>query len=95
MGAVLCACDKENNNGNAIIVKGDISLVDNQPINNNNHSKNPGQNNGLKKNHESETNSNKNEENERENNNDNIIITMKTRKKKKMKKMKKMKKIHF
>ena len=37
MGDALCACNKDNNNnGNAVIIKGDVCLFVNQPINSNN-----------------------------------------------------------
>ena len=40
MGSALCSCNKDNNNnGNPMVIKGDVLLVDNQPVNNNNLSK--------------------------------------------------------
>ena len=33
MGSALCSCNKDNNNnGNPMVIKGDVVLVDNQPI---------------------------------------------------------------
>ena len=51
MGDSFCLCNKDKNiNGNMVVIKGDVSLVDNQQGNNNNNiSKNQEQNNAFKK----------------------------------------------
>ena len=69
MGNSFCLCDKNDQNINSYLIKGDINLQENHPENNNK----PKSNINDKKNPESCTYSNSNHRNENENENENEI----------------------